>query len=80
MHAALCNSLLAMTVQATSSKTPFAAAVESDGRSRLQLAAAMGIDPVTLWRWMKKQTPPRSELSRRSIEQTLGRQIEELWP
>lgn len=82
MHASVCKGALAVNVQADTGKaaTPFAEAVEADGRGRVELANALGIDPVTLWRWMEGRSRPRSEATRRLAAQVLGRSVDELWP
>jgi hypothetical protein len=71
-----------MTVQANSGKplTPFGEAVEADTRGRIALSHAIGIDPVTLWRWATGGSRPQSEAIKRQAARVLRRGVDELWP
>lgn len=69
-----------MNVQAASRNTPLREALAASPRSRLDLASAVGVDPVTVWRWETGKSIPTSEPMRRAIAQALGRDISDVFP
>lgn len=68
-----------MSVQSNSCNAlPLQEALDQAHMSRLDLASAIGVDPVTVWRWTTGKSVPRSEPTRRAVSDAVGRTI--LWP
>lgn len=51
-----------------------------DSRTRAKFALLIGVDSVTVWRWLKGRSHPNSHATREAVADALGRQPSELFP
>lgn len=51
-----------------------------DSRTRAKFALLLGVDGITVWRWLKGRSHPNSHATREAIADALGRQSRELFP
>lgn len=49
-------------------------------RERAQLALALDVDAVTVWRWAKGKSTPQTQESREAVARELRQKTDELFP
>jgi hypothetical protein len=66
-------------VQSTPLARALAAAGMDDARTRARFAIAVGVDAVTVWRWLAGRSTPRSHATREAVARELRWDVDDLF-